>query len=65
MRTHPKITAQVLWLVCIKNSSFCLFFVQMLKKYWKLWQECLEEAEDKSFQPLTQMAQKSYRWLKK
>ncbi|XP_044028465.1 protein SFI1 homolog isoform X3 [Siniperca chuatsi] len=28
----------------------------MTNKYWKLWQDCLEEAEDKSFQPLTEMA---------
>ncbi|XP_045885080.1 protein SFI1 homolog isoform X2 [Micropterus dolomieu] len=28
----------------------------MTNKYWKLWQERLEEAEDKSFQPLTEMA---------
>ncbi|XP_070815799.1 protein SFI1 homolog [Chaetodon trifascialis] len=28
----------------------------LTSKYWKLWQDRLEEAEDKSFQPLTQMA---------
>ncbi|XP_042362696.1 protein SFI1 homolog [Plectropomus leopardus] len=28
----------------------------MTCKYWKLWQDRLEEAEDKSFQPLTEMA---------
>lgn len=33
----------------------------MLSKYWKLWQDRLEEAEDKSFQPLAEMAQKNYR----
>lgn len=33
----------------------------MLNDYWELWQDCLEEAEDKNFQPLTQMAQTNYR----
>ncbi|XP_029286956.1 LOW QUALITY PROTEIN: protein SFI1 homolog [Cottoperca gobio] len=28
----------------------------MICKYWKLWQDRLEEAEDESFQPLTKMA---------
>ncbi|KAM9410683.1 protein SFI1 homolog isoform 2-T2 [Pholidichthys leucotaenia] len=32
----------------------------MTRKYWKLWQDRLEEAEDQSFQPLTQMAQTAY-----
>nr|XP_020453685.1 protein SFI1 homolog [Monopterus albus] len=32
----------------------------MMSKYWKLWQDRLEEAEDKSFQPLTEMAQRNY-----
>ncbi|KAM7422682.1 hypothetical protein PAMA_010636 [Pampus argenteus] len=31
-----------------------------INKYWKLWQERLEEAEDKSFQPLTEMAVTNY-----
>ncbi|XP_078104755.1 protein SFI1 homolog isoform X1 [Sander vitreus] len=30
-------------------------------KYWKLWQDRLEEAEDKSFQPLTEMALTNHR----
>ncbi|XP_055364702.1 protein SFI1 homolog isoform X2 [Betta splendens] len=32
-----------------------------LCKSWKLWQDSLEESEDRSFQPLTEMAQKNYR----
>ncbi|KAK2862052.1 hypothetical protein Q5P01_001585 [Channa striata] len=32
----------------------------VLSKYWKLWQDHLEEAEDKSFQPLTEWAQTKY-----
>ncbi|XP_067443281.1 protein SFI1 homolog isoform X2 [Thunnus thynnus] len=32
----------------------------MISKYWKLWQERLEEAEDKSFQPLTEKAATNY-----
>ncbi|KAM7402190.1 hypothetical protein PAMP_017454 [Pampus punctatissimus] len=31
-----------------------------INKYWKLWQDRLEEAEDKSFQPLTEMAVTNY-----
>ncbi|XP_028260990.1 protein SFI1 homolog isoform X2 [Parambassis ranga] len=34
---------------------------QMMKsKYWKLWQESLEQAEDQSFQPLAEMAVNNY-----
>ncbi|XP_053172194.1 protein SFI1 homolog [Scomber japonicus] len=32
----------------------------VISKYWRLWQECHEEAEDKSFQPLTDMAVTTY-----
>lgn len=33
----------------------------MTSKYWKLWQDRLEEAEDKSFQPLREMALTKHR----
>ncbi|XP_061584264.1 protein SFI1 homolog [Cololabis saira] len=33
----------------------------MIRKYWKLWQDQLEETENESSQPLTEMALKSYR----
>ncbi|XP_076012940.1 protein SFI1 homolog isoform X2 [Genypterus blacodes] len=32
----------------------------MTSKYWKRWQERLEEAEDKSFQPQSEMALRTY-----
>ncbi|XP_033482337.2 protein SFI1 homolog [Epinephelus lanceolatus] len=33
----------------------------MTCRYWRLWQDCLEEAEDKSFQHLTEMALTNHR----
>lgn len=35
----------------------------MVTKYWKLWMERLEEAEDQSVQPLTDKALTNYRFL--
>nr|XP_019957143.1 PREDICTED: protein SFI1 homolog [Paralichthys olivaceus]XP_019957144.1 PREDICTED: protein SFI1 homolog [Paralichthys olivaceus] len=32
----------------------------MMRKFWRLWQDRLEEAEDKSFQPLTEQAATIY-----
>lgn len=39
--------------------SFC--FSKIIGKYWRLWQERLEEAEDKGFQPLAEKANAIYR----
>ncbi|XP_035517407.1 protein SFI1 homolog isoform X2 [Morone saxatilis] len=38
------------------NMAVQHYHQTMTNKYWKLWQERLEEAEDKSFQPLRDMA---------
>uniref|UniRef100_A0A3Q3NGM8 SFI1 centrin binding protein n=2 Tax=Mastacembelus armatus TaxID=205130 RepID=A0A3Q3NGM8_9TELE len=42
------------------NVSIQHYNQTMTSKYWKLWQDRLEEAEDRSFQPLTIMAQTNY-----
>ncbi|XP_040015533.1 protein SFI1 homolog [Xiphias gladius] len=36
------------------------YYQTMMRKFWKFWQDRLEEAEDKSFQSLTEMAQTNY-----
>ncbi|CAG5980547.1 unnamed protein product [Menidia menidia] len=33
----------------------------IMSKFWTLWKDRLEEVEDRSFQPMTKMAQNSYR----
>ncbi|XP_041806379.1 protein SFI1 homolog isoform X2 [Chelmon rostratus] len=38
------------------NMAVQHYHQTLTSKYWKLWQDRLEEAEDKSFQPLTEMA---------
>ncbi|XP_029357539.1 protein SFI1 homolog isoform X2 [Echeneis naucrates] len=44
------------------NNNIALqhYYQNMMRKFWKLWQDHLEEAEDKSFQQLTEMAQTKY-----
>ncbi|XP_056241687.1 protein SFI1 homolog [Seriola aureovittata] len=42
------------------NMALQHYYQTMIRKFWKLWQGRLEEAEDKSFQPLTEMAQTNY-----
>ncbi|KAG7244633.1 hypothetical protein INR49_029652 [Caranx melampygus] len=42
------------------NVALQHYHQTMTKKFWKLWQHRLEEAEDKSFQSLTDMAQTNY-----
>ncbi|KAM9361287.1 protein SFI1 homolog [Symphorus nematophorus] len=39
------------------NMAVQHYHQTMTSKYWKLWQNHLEEAEDRSFQPLREMAQ--------
>lgn len=34
----------------------------MLDEHWKLWQDCLEEAEHKNFQPLREMVLIKHRY---
>ncbi|XP_032369828.1 protein SFI1 homolog isoform X1 [Etheostoma spectabile] len=43
------------------NMAVQHYHQTMACKYWKLWQDRLEEAEDKSFQPLTEMALTNHR----
>lgn len=46
-----------------KVEVLSLCFVQMLSRYWTLWQDRLEEAEDLSFLPLKEKAETNYRWV--
>ncbi|XP_035488730.1 protein SFI1 homolog isoform X2 [Scophthalmus maximus] len=46
---------------CLNNNMAHQHYYQtIIRKFWKLWQDRVEEAEDKSFQPLTEMAQTNY-----
>ncbi|XP_040889103.1 protein SFI1 homolog [Toxotes jaculatrix] len=42
------------------NMAIQHYYQTMIRTFWKLWQDRLEEAEDKSFQPLAEMAQTNY-----
>ncbi|XP_071349920.1 protein SFI1 homolog [Trachinotus anak] len=42
------------------NMALQHYYQTMMRKFWRLWKDRLEEAEDKSFQSLTEMAQINY-----
>ncbi|XP_058488519.1 protein SFI1 homolog [Solea solea] len=42
------------------NMALQQYYQTMMRTFWRLWQDHLEEAEDESFQPLLETAQSNY-----